>query len=98
MFISISSFVIANDMVQEVQEAFQNRPRLVDQVPGFVRMEVFSPQDKPREFWLMTYWKDEESFKTWYKSHQYHDSHAGIPKGVKLVPNSVSVKYFNQFE
>ena len=97
MFISISSFVIATDMVQEVQEAFRNRPRLVDQAPGFVRMEVFSPQQNPHEFWLMTYWSDEESFTAWYKSHQYHDSHAGIPKGVKLVPNSVSVKYFNQF-
>ena len=97
MFISISSFEIANDMVEQVQEAFRNRPRLVDQAPGFVRMEVFSPQDNPYEFCLMTYWTDEESFKTWYKSHHYHDSHAGIPKGVRLVPNSVSVKYYNQF-
>lgn len=97
MFISISSFVIANDMVKEVQEAFRNRPRLVDQAPGFVRMEVFSPQENPQEFCLMTCWTDEHSFKTWYKSHQYHDSHVGIPKGVKLVPNSVSVKYYNQF-
>jgi heme-degrading monooxygenase HmoA len=97
MFISISSFVIANDMVKEVQEAFHNRPHLVDKAPGFVRMEVFSPQANPHEFWLMSYWTDEESFKAWYKTHHYHDAHAGIPKGVKLVPNSVSVRYFHQF-
>lgn len=34
MFISISSFVIANDMVKEVQETFQNRPHLVDLARG----------------------------------------------------------------
>lgn len=96
MFISISSFTIANDMAPEVKEAFINRPHLVDQAPGFVKMEVLSPQENENEFWLMSYWENEESFTVWYESHKYHDSHAGIPKGVKLVPKSVRVKYFTK--
>ena len=96
MFISISSFTVSNDMAPEVKEAFMNRPHLVDKAPGFIRMEVLTPQENPNEFWLMSYWENEDSFKVWYESHKYHDSHAGIPKGVKLVPKSVWVKYFNQ--
>ena len=92
----MSSFVIANDMAEAVKEAFINRPHLVDQAPGFIRMEVFTSQYNPREFSLMSYWENEESFQVWYKSHQYHDSHSGIPKGVKLVPNSVKIRYFNK--
>jgi heme-degrading monooxygenase HmoA len=53
--ISTNSFVIANDMAKEVQEAFQNRPCLVEKAAGFVRMEVCSPRENPREFWLMSY-------------------------------------------
>ncbi|WP_205501388.1 antibiotic biosynthesis monooxygenase family protein [Rufibacter psychrotolerans] len=94
MFISLSTFTVANDTHELVKEAFRNRPRLVEEAPGFLRLEVLSPEDNPREIWLKTYWTDEESFKTWYKSHHYHDSHHGIPKGTKLVPGSVSVRYF----
>lgn len=95
MFVSMSSFIIANDMAQEVKEAFINRPHLVDKAPGFLRMEVFTSQENPNEFSLMSYWENEESFKVWYESHKYHDSHSGIPKGVKLVPKSVKIRYYN---
>ena len=53
-FVALSKFVIANDMVAEVKEAFRQRPHLVDDQPGFVRMEVFSPLDRPEEIWLVT--------------------------------------------
>ncbi|MCC9137722.1 antibiotic biosynthesis monooxygenase family protein [Pontibacter silvestris] len=94
MFISISSFVIANDMGPEVKEAFRNRPHLVENAAGFIKLQVLSPHENPNEIWLMTYWTDEESFQVWYKSHMYHDVHKGIPKGLKLVPGSVQVRGF----
>ncbi|MCC9167238.1 antibiotic biosynthesis monooxygenase family protein [Pontibacter harenae] len=94
MFISISSFEVANDMAPEVKEAFRNRPHLVDDAPGFIKLQVLSPQENLNEIWLMTYWTDEESFQVWYKSHMYHDVHKGIPKGLKLVPGSVKVRGF----
>ncbi|WP_345167066.1 antibiotic biosynthesis monooxygenase [Nibribacter koreensis] len=94
MFVSLSTFTIANDSNANVHEAFKNRPHLVDGAPGFQRLEVLSPQDNPQEIWLLTYWDNEESFKTWYKSHQYQESHKGIPKDTQLVPGSVKIKYF----
>ena len=57
-FVSLSKFVVANDKIAEVKEAFRHRPHLVDEQPGFVRMEVFSPLDRPEEIWLVTYWTD----------------------------------------
>lgn len=95
MFIALSTFTIANDMAPEVKEAFIKRPHLVDSAPGFERMEVFHPQDNPSEIWLMTFWLDEESYKTWHKSHLYSESHKGIPKGLKLVPRSAQVRFFS---
>jgi len=93
-FVALSKFVIANDMTVEVKEAFRQRPHLVDDQPGFVRMEVFSPLDRPEEIWLVTFWTDAESFKLWHHSHLYHQSHEGIPKGLKLIPGEQEIRHF----
>jgi heme-degrading monooxygenase HmoA len=93
-FVALSRFVIKNEMQNEVRAAFLDRPQLVDDAPGFVRMEVLSPQEDNHEIWLMTFWTDEESFRTWHHSHLYRESHKGIPKGLKLVPKSVELRFF----
>ena len=94
MFAALSKFTVANGMAEQVKEAFVNRPHLVDGAPGFVRLDVISPVDEPSELWLLTYWEDERSFRAWHHSHLYHDSHRAIPKGLKLVPRSASLRFF----
>ena len=93
-FVAMSRFTIANDMTAAVKRAFVERPHLVDDAPGFVRMDVISPLDTPNEIWLITYWSDEASYRTWHRGHTYHESHAGIPKGLKLVPGSTTIRCF----
>ena len=93
-FVALSKFVVANDKVAEVKAAFRQRPHLVDDQPGFVRMDVFSPLDRPAEIWLVTYWTEEMSFREWHHSHLYHESHRGIPKGLKLVPGETEIRSF----
>ena len=93
-FVALSKFVIANGMEAEVKRAFGERPHLVDSAPGYVRMDVISPVDCPAEVWLITYWLDEESFRVWHRSHEYHESHRGIPRGLKLVRGSAEVRHF----
>ena len=93
-FVALSRFTVANEMIGQVRRAFLDRPHLVDGAPGFVRLEVLTPLDNPDEIWLFTYWTDENSFRVWHHSHLYHESHKAIPKGLKLVPKSVSLRYF----
>jgi heme-degrading monooxygenase HmoA len=97
MFVAVSRFTIRNGMEAEVREAFRARPRLVDAESGFIRMEVMSPLDNPAEIWLVTHWTDEASYRTWHRGHTYHESHRGIPKGLKLVPGSAEVRCFEVF-
>ncbi len=94
MFIALSQFTVANGMAEQVKDAFTKRPHLVEEASGFLRLEVISPLDNKDEIWLLTYWRDEDSFKSWHHSHLYHDSHRGIPKGLKLVPKSVRLRFF----
>jgi heme-degrading monooxygenase HmoA len=94
MFAVLSKFVVANDMVDEVKKAFKDRPHLVDSAPGFIRLDVISPVEYPSEIWLITYWADENSYRTWHRGHAYHESHVQIPKGLKLVPKTAEVRCF----
>lgn len=97
MFVALSRFTIRNGMAEQVRQAFVARPHLVDAAPGFIAMEVMSPVENPAEIWLVTRWSDEPSYQTWHKSHSYHESHGGIPKGLKLVPGSVEIRFFDMF-
>lgn len=93
-FLALSKFRIRNGMAGEVREAFLKRPHLVDTARGFVRMDVVSPTGDDSEFWLLTYWQDEGSFREWHHSHLYRESHSGIPSGLKLVPEATEVLTF----
>lgn len=96
LFIAMSRFVVANGMEESVRQAFADRPRLVDGARGFVRMSVLRPAGRPEEFWLMTWWKDEPSYRAWHASHEYHESHRGIPKGLKLLRGSVEISFLSE--
>lgn len=94
MYTALSRFIVSNNMSDDVRRAFRERPRLVEGAPGFVRLDVIVPVDNPDEFWLLTYWTDEESFRTWHRGHMYKESHAGIPKGLKLVRGATELRGF----
>lgn len=95
MFVALSRFTVANNLSSEVRDAFLHRPHLVDSAPGFVRMEVWNAHESAAEFWLVTYWNDEASFQHWHANHR-HMSHASMPKGLKLVPGSAQVRFFEK--
>lgn len=92
MVVVLSRFRVVGEMADPTRKAFLARPHRVEDAPGFLRLEVLCPRDQPDEFWLFTYWTDEESFRVWHRSHDYKESHRGMPKGLKVVPGSVSIR------
>lgn len=93
MFVVESRFTIANDLVFEVKEAFRNRPRLIERVPGFIRLDVTSPIEQPEQICLTTFWEDELSFRRWHQSPGFREAHGAIPKGLKLVPEQTRISF-----
>ncbi len=94
MFAVLSQFTVANDMDAAVKQAFRNRPRRVESASGFIRLDVLSPENNPKELWLITYWSSRMHFEQWHRSHSYRAAHSGIPKGLKLVPKSARLTFF----
>lgn len=90
----LSKFVVKNDRVDAVKRAFRERPGQVDGAPGFLRLEVLCPADRPEEIWLMTWWADAASFERWHASHAYREAHRAMPPGLKLVPSETELRHF----
>lgn len=87
----MSRFKVSNGLEAEVKHAFLNRPHLVDHVPGFLGMETFNDEKDVTAFYLLTRWTDAESFHAWHRSPAHHQSHRGIPKGLKLDPSFTKI-------
>jgi signal transduction histidine kinase/heme-degrading monooxygenase HmoA len=80
----ISRFRVANAREADVARAFQQRPRAVEEASGFLWLEVFVDRDDPAVFYLVTRWTDLDSYERWHASPAHRESHAFIPKGLKL--------------
>jgi heme-degrading monooxygenase HmoA len=93
----ISEFRVANGMEEAVRQAFADRPRLVEDAPGFIGMEVLVDREDGSRFQLLTRWIDEASFQRWHKGPSHHLSHRDIPKGLKLDAAYTVVRTFEVF-
>ncbi|MDT3778847.1 antibiotic biosynthesis monooxygenase [Nitrospira sp. MA-1] len=91
MVLVISRFKVANGLEGDVVEAFQKRPRLVEAVPGFLGMEVYTPHSDQTIFHLVTRWTDRETFHAWHKSPDHRLSHGMLPTGLKLDPTVTQI-------
>jgi heme oxygenase (mycobilin-producing) len=94
-YVALSRFEVRPGWEDAVAEAFRDRPGLVDRDPGFVRLEVLRPVAEPTQFWLLTYWADETSFRRWHRSHERRAAHGAIPAGLRLVPGSATLLGFD---
>jgi heme oxygenase (mycobilin-producing) len=84
MITVISRFKVANQKSAEVEQAFRERPHLVEKAPGFRGIEVLRDASEASIFYLYTKWDDLPSYQSWHSSPAHQKSHARIPKGLKL--------------
>jgi diguanylate cyclase (GGDEF)-like protein len=94
----ISRFRVRNGLEQEVRRAFLDRPRLVEKAAGFCGLDVLTDAANPSVFLLLTRWRDEPSFQAWHQSEAHHQSHAMMPKGLKLDATFTSLTIGNSIE
>lgn len=84
MITVISRFRVANDKAEAVDQAFRERPHLVENALGFQAIEVLRDTNDSAIFYLYTKWDDFHSYQAWHSSAAHHASHDRIPKGLKL--------------
>jgi diguanylate cyclase (GGDEF)-like protein len=81
-----------------VRQAFIDRPHLVEKAAGFCGLNVLTDSTDAAVFLLLTRWTDEQSFRAWHRSDAHHQSHAGMPQGLKLDATFTCLTIGNSIE
>jgi heme oxygenase (mycobilin-producing) len=74
LFIVMNVVEAKEGRVEDFENAFLQRERLVQQSEGFVVFELLR-RDRDREYVVLTKWDNEESFKAWVGSDLFKRSH-----------------------
>jgi len=60
---------------KEFEKYVAERPRLVEEIDGFIRFEFLRPVES--NFYIIRgYWKDRESFQKWTESEAFRKAHS----------------------
>ncbi|VCU54967.1 Heme-degrading monooxygenase HmoB (plasmid) [Thermus thermophilus] len=90
MFVTMNRIPVRPEYAEQFEEAFRQRARLVDRMPGFIRNLVLRPKDPGDPYVVMTLWESEEAFRAWTESPAFKEGHARsgtLPKEAFLGPN-----------
>ena len=74
MIVVMNRIPVAEGRESDFEKTFTGRDRAVDQMPGFVDLQVLRPTEG-RTYVVMTRWKSHEDFERWTKSEAFIAAH-----------------------
>lgn len=74
-FVAINYITCSPEYQQRFEELFATRAKAIDTMPGFIDMYVLKPQNEGEQYLIVSYWENEEAFKTWTKSEAFIEGH-----------------------
>ena len=78
-YVSVSHLHVEEERAPELVAAFRRRAHLVDDAPGFERIEVWQGHE-PGEILMVSWWRDRASFTEYMRSAEHKQSHDRIPQ------------------
>ncbi len=80
-FVTVFTVEVQEGHEKEFIERFQRRARLIEKAKGFKGMYVLQHNQTANKFLVVTFWKDEASFRNWVESEEFRKAHAegGVP-------------------
>ena len=88
MIVVANRFQVAKGHEAAFEERFEGRARLVENHPGFVRLEILRPKSVTIQggqmggsdyYVALTYWENERAFVAWTESEDFRRAHANRP-------------------
>ena len=74
MIVVMNRIAVAEGLELEFEKTFTGRDRAVDQMPGFLGLQVLRPAEG-RTYVVMTRWKSREAFEQWTQSEAFISAH-----------------------
>jgi len=92
MFVVMNRFPVNPDYAEQFETRIRNRPRHVEQQPGFIRVQLLRPSRPEEPYIVLTFWESKADFETWVKADTFTEKHAGwrtLSPDVFRGPNKV---------
>ncbi|HEV7858457.1 MAG TPA: antibiotic biosynthesis monooxygenase [Pyrinomonadaceae bacterium] len=74
MIIVMNRIPVSEGREKDFEETFMNRDRAVDQMPGFIDMQVLRPSEG-RTYVVLTRWQSRDAFQRWTESEVFTAAH-----------------------
>jgi len=80
-FVTVSGIAVPAAGAAALELAMRDRLHAVDRRPGFGGLQVWRPVRAGDPYRMVTWWKDEETFREYMRSTAHDASHARTPAG-----------------
>lgn len=74
-FVAINYIDCKPEYRARFEELFGSRAKAIDTMPGFIDMQVLKPAKDEDAYLIVSYWENEDAFKTWTTSPQFIEGH-----------------------
>lgn len=74
-FVAINYINCKPDYQARFEELFSTRAHAIDKMPGFQHMNVLKPQQPGEPYLIISFWDNEDAFKTWTQSPAFIEGH-----------------------
>jgi len=78
MIVVSNRIQVAKGQERAFEQRFEGRARLVETMPGFVRLEILRPV-KGDYYVVLTTWESAKDFEAWTESPEFREAHAQRP-------------------
>ncbi len=79
MFVFISHLTVPGESHAELERYFRERSRLVDEVGGFLYLQLLKPQSGTDTHVFLTAWTDRDAFRRYMRSRERAIAHSREP-------------------
>lgn len=80
-FVTVSGISVPSAGAPALEQAMRDRIRLVEGEPGYAGLQVWQPVREGDPYRMVTWWDDEDAFRSYMRSEAHTASHARMPDG-----------------
>jgi heme-degrading monooxygenase HmoA len=78
-FVVSSEVTISPESEGILERSFRERLHLVENAPGFQRLQIWRDVTRPGVFQMVSWWDNSDSFRRYMRSEEHRLSHQRIP-------------------
>ena len=98
MYVSLSRLRVPESRAPELIDAFRRRAHLVDDVDGFIDLQVWQSDVDAGELIMVSRWRERQAFVEYMRSAEHKASHARIDPRLDEVITLERLEHLHTYE